>query len=358
MRAKEALQMAAISVIIPAYNVENWLEKSIRTLQEQTFEDYEVFIVNDGSTDATGSIADGLAATDDRISIIHQDNAGAAAARNVAIDKARGEYLYFMDADDWCEPEMFERMYGFAKSNDLELVVVGFYIDTYYKQDKAYRETRNAPDVVYPDQRAFREDAAQLFDSQLLYAPWNKLYKRSYIKENGILFPDTFWDDLPFNLEVIRNVERVGCIDDHFYHFLRAREESENTKYRPDMYDKREEENIWLHELYEHWGIDDPSVREFLARRYAERLLGCIENVTCKDCTMSGREKRAEIERMISTPQAIEALAIAEPTSAIMAQLFRPMRRGNVSLTKAQSSFISFVKRNSTNIFARLKANR
>lgn len=96
----------------------------------------------------------------------------------------------------------------------------------------------------------------QLFDAQLLYAPWNKLYRRSYIKEKGIRFPGTFWDDLPFNLDVMRDVERVGCIDGHYYHFLRARAESENTKYRPDMYDKREEEHRWMNELYAYWNLD------------------------------------------------------------------------------------------------------
>lgn len=350
--------MAAISVIIPAYNVEKWIEKSISTLQGQTFKDYDVFIVNDGSTDRTGAIADELALSDSRINVIHQKNAGAAGARNAAIAKAQGKYLYFMDADDWAEPSMLEDMYSFAEEHDLELVVTGFYIDTYYKDDKAYRETRSAPDAVYETQHMFREAAAQLFDAQLLYAPWNKLYKRSYLVDREIFFPDTFWDDLPFNLEVVRDIERVGAMSGRYYHFLRAREESENTRYRPGMYDKREEENAWMHELYEHWGIDTPAVREFLARRYAERLLGCIENVTCRNCDLSGAEKREEIRRMISTPQAIEALALAEPTSAIMACLFAPMRRGSVTMTKLQSSFISFVKRNSTNIFARLKANR
>lgn len=350
--------MPAISVIIPAYNVEKWLDSSIATLQKQTFADFDVFIVDDGSTDSTGAVADALAETDPRIQVIHQANAGAAGARNAAIKEATGEYLYFMDADDWCEPAMLADMYAFAKANDLDLVVTGFYIDTYYADDKSYQEKRTAPDAVYATQQDFREAAAGLFDAQLLYAPWNKLYRRQYLIDNGILFPDTFWDDLPFNLDVIRNVERVGCIDGRYYHFLRAREESENTKYRPNMYEKREEENAWLHDLYDEWGIDTPEVREFLARRYAERLLGCIENVTCKDCTLTSSEKRQAIAGMISTPQAVEALAVARPTSAIMAQLFRPMRSGNVRLTKLQSSFISFVKRNSTNIFARLKANR
>lgn len=348
----------AISIIIPAYNVEKWLGRALESLQAQTFGNYEVFVVDDGSTDSTGEVAESFARKDGRIKVVHQQNAGAAAARNTAIMKAEGAYLYFMDGDDWCESAMLEDMYSFAEANSLDLVITGFYIDTYYRDDKAYREVRTAPSQVYGTKEEFRNAASVLFDRQLLYAPWNKLYRRSYLMDKGILFPATFWDDLPFNLDVVRDIERVGCLDGHYYHFLRARQESENTKYRADMYSKREEENRWMHDLYSHWGVDTPEVREFLARRYAERLVGCIENVTCANCTLTASQKKEQIADMISTPQAKEALHLAKPNTKMMEMIWAPMKSGNVLRTYLQSRFISFVKRNSTNIFARLKANR
>ena len=348
----------AISIIIPAYKVEAWVRRAVQTLQGQTFDRWELIIVDDGSPDRTGEICDELATTDSRIRVIHQQNCGAAGARNNAIAVARGKYLYFMDADDWCEPTMLEDMHSFAEANDLQLVVTGFYIDTYYGENQFYREQRNAPNVVYATQQEFRENACKLFDAQLLYAPWNKLYRRDYLADNNILFPATFWDDLPFNLDVVRNVERVGCIDGHYYHFLRAREESENTRYRSDMYDKREEEHGWMTALFADWGIDTLEVREFLARRYAERLVGCVENVTNKNCALTSAEKKAEIARMIQTPQAKKALAEARPRTAMMKVILMPMKWGNAALTKAESSFISWVKQSNTNLFARLKANR
>lgn len=348
----------AISIIIPAYNVQDWIRRAIGSLQSQTFTDYEVLVVDDGSLDGTSDICDELAEHDARIRVIHQQNCGAAGARNNAIAVARGDYLYFMDADDWCEPTMLADIHAFAEAHNLQLVVTGFYIDTYYNDDDFYREQRNAPNAVYATQREFRENACKLFDAQLLYAPWNKLYRRDYLADNNILFPPTFWDDLPFNLEVVRRIERVGCLDGHYYHFLRARAESENTRYRADMYDKREEEHRWMSDLFGLWGISTPDVREFLARRYAERLVGCVENVTNKNCTLSEAEKKAEIARMIRTPQAKKALAEARPRSVMMKTILLPMRLGNATLTKAESSFISYVKQNNTNLFARLKANR
>lgn len=348
----------AISIIIPIYNVEKWLKRAVETLQAQTFVDYELFLVNDGSTDSSGSICDELAQGDPRIKVIHRVNGGAASARNEAMRVATGDYLYFMDGDDWCEPAMLADMYSFAVSNDLELVVTGFYIDTYYGEGKFYREQRNAPNEIYLSQQSFREASWRLFDAQLLYAPWNKLYKRSYLVEKNIFFPKTFWDDLPFNLEVVRDVERVGCIDGHYYHFLRARAESENTKYRPNMYSKREEEHEWLKNLYSYWQVETLESQEFLSRRYAERLIGCIENLTNKNCTLSAKEKRENIERMISTPQAREALEKAQAKTLMMRVMLMPLKWKAVGLTMLECRLISWVKRNNTHLFAHLKASR
>ena len=85
-----------------------------------------------------------------------------------------------------------------------------------------------------------------MFDANLLYPPWNKLFRADYLRKNGILFPETFWDDFPFVLAVVRDVERVGVLDTAYYHFLRARQESETARYRADMYEKREEEHGWM----------------------------------------------------------------------------------------------------------------
>lgn len=349
----------SISIIIPIYNVERWLRRAVNSLQNQTFSSYEILLVDDGSTDNSGILCDRLADDDMRIRVIHQENAGAASARNAAIAIARGKYLYFMDGDDWCDKNMLADMYKVASENNLDLLVTGFTIDTYYDNEgRYYREFRNAPDKIFASRDEFRNEACKLFDAQLLYAPWNKLYRREYLNEHNLRFPTTFWDDLPFNLDVMRDVERVGCLDGHYYHFLRARAESENTKYRADMYNKREEEHQWMRELFKYWNIDTPEVREFLARRYAERLVGCIENVTNKNCTLSSAEKKAAIREMISTPQAREALKLAKPRTKMMGVVLYPLRIGNVNLTMMQSSVISWVRQNSTNLFARLKANR
>lgn len=349
-----------ISVIMPVYNVEKYVGRAIESVLNQTFGDFELLVVDDGSTDGSGRVCDRYASRDARVQVFHQQNSGAPAARNFAMDRARGDYLCFMDADDWVEPQMMERMHGFACEGDLELVVAGFYIDTYCDDaaSDCFRQTLSVETQVYPSQRAFREDAYRLFDRNLLYTPWNKLYLRSYVEERSLRFPQTFWDDFPFVLSVIRDVERVGVMQDAFYHFIRARAESETSRYREGMYDKREEEHSWMLDLYRHWDVSDERSLEVVYRRYAERLIGCIENVVCPNCTLPPSEKRAAVGRMIGTPQAKEAVAKTRPRSAMMRVMLWPVKAGLPWVAYTEGRFISFVKRHSTKVFSYLKARR
>ena len=176
-------------------------------------------------------------------------------------------------------------------------MVSGFFIDTYCDdaETDCFRQVLQVPDQVFSTPQEFHEQAYRLFDKNQFYPPWNKLYLRSYIEEHSLRFPSTFWDDFPFVLSVLRDVEKVGVTEKPYYHFIRARAESETARYREGMYEKREEEHEWMLDLYRHWGVDDPDSMEMIYRRYSERLVGCVENVTCSDCTLPAAQKRAQI---------------------------------------------------------------
>lgn len=352
------MQTPKVSVIMPVYGVEDYVGAAIESIQAQTLTDWDLYCVDDGSKDNSGAVCDRYAEADPRIHVIHKENGGAPSARNVAIDRAQGEYFYFMDADDWAEPTMLEDMVKLAEGNQAQLVVAGYYIDTYYSETEHFTQTQSVGDVVYPSQQAFREDSYRLFDQNLLYTPWNKLFLASYLRENKLYFPQTFWDDFPFNLSVIRDIERVVVTSRAYYHFIRKREESETARYRSDMYDKREEEDGWMRELYAYWGVSTPEQREFVDRRYIERLVGCVENITNSNCTLSRREKKAQIRTMIRTDRAKEAVRNAQPRSTYMKIMLLPVKWRSTNLTYLEGRTISFVKSRDTRLFARLKAHR
>ncbi|HBT63518.1 MAG TPA: glycosyl transferase [Ruminococcaceae bacterium] len=351
------MQNIKISVIMPVYNVEKYVGKAIESVQAQTLKEFEFLIVDDGTPDNSGRICDAYALSDDRIRVFHRENGGAPSARNMAMEHARGKYYYFMDSDDWVEPTMLEDMYELAEKNNTQLVVTGYFIDTYYNDTDYIRINLKQPDAVY-DQQAFRENAYKLFDCNLLYTPWNKLYSREYVDSKGLRFPSTFWDDFPFVLSVIRDIERVAVSSKQYYHFIRARADSETAAYRSNMYEKREEEHGWMIELYEYWQISDDASKEMIARRYVERLVGCIENVTNPNCKLSKAEKREKIKEMIFGKNARSCIKIARPRSLMMKLLLFPIKWKSVMLAMVESNVISMVKSSNTKLFATLKAKR
>ena len=121
---------------------------------------------------------------------------------------------------------------------------------------------------------------------------------------------------------------------------------------------KREEEQGWMEELFRSWGVTNAATQEMVARRYIERMVGCITNVTSSKCTLSGKEQRAEIRKMLHNPRVDKALALAKPRSGYMKVMLLPIRWKNVTLAWMESSVITFVKEHNGKLFARMKAGR
>ena len=347
-----------VSIIMPVYKVEEYVAKAIESIQAQTLKEWEFLIVDDGTPDRSGEICDAYAAKDSRIHVIHKENGGAPSARNMAIEIAKGEYMYFLDSDDWAEPSMLEDMYKLAKRDNAQLVVAGFYIDTYVGNGNYITDDYKVDDAVYSNKEEFRKNAYKLFDKNLLYTPWNKLYEAKYIMENNLRFPTTFWDDFPFNVSIVRNVERVTVTSKQYYHFLRARTESETAAYRPGMYEKREEEHGWMVNLYKEWNVRDENSKEMIARRYIERFIGCVENVTNPKCQMSEKEKRHEIRRMLPNPRAEKMVKIARPEILLYESYAFAVKWKSALLLYIEAKIISYVKTKNTKLFTKLKVRR
>lgn len=347
-----------VSIIMPVYKVEEYVAKAIESIQAQTLKEWEFLIVDDGTPDRSGEICDAYAAQDERIHVIHKENGGAPSARNMAIEMAKGEYFYFLDSDDWAEPTMLEDMYNLAKRDNAQLVVAGFYIDTYCGEEGFITDNYVVEDAVYSNKEDFRKNAYKLFDKNLLYTPWNKLFEAKYVMENNLRFPTTFWDDFPFNVSVVRNVERVTVTSKQYYHFLRARTESETAAYRPGMYEKREEEHGWMLNLYKEWRVKDADSREMIARRYVERFIGCVENITNPKCELSEKEKLQEIKAMLENPRLKKMLKYAKPRSVYMKIMLLPIRWKSTLLTYLEAKTITFVKTKNTKLFTKLKVGR
>ena len=201
-----------VSVIVPVYKAENYLHRCVDSLLAQTFHDYEILLVDDGSPDMSGEICDEYAKKDSRVRVFHKENGGVSSARQCGMDNARGEYTIHADPDDWVEPEMLEELYKKAKEEDADMVICDYYIN--YRRKQIYKQQKP---------KSLNHDAVmrQLLLQQLHGACWNKLVRRKLIEDFGILFPldMTIWEDLYVNCCFLMHEVKVYYLGKAFYHY-------------------------------------------------------------------------------------------------------------------------------------------
>lgn len=182
--------MVSISVIIPVYNAEKYLEQCVRSVLDQTQQDIEVICVDDGSTDDSLELLNRLAKEDQRLTVLTQANRGAGAARNNGLRHAQGEYLSFLDADDFFEPQMLESALRKAREDQAEIIVFGsdFYNE---KLDIFTPCTYSLRESFFPQHRPFsaEEIPKDIFKSIVGWA-WDKLFLSSFVRENELLFQE------------------------------------------------------------------------------------------------------------------------------------------------------------------------
>jgi len=210
-----------ISVIIPIYNAQNYLNKCVDSILSQTFTDFEVLLINDGSTDASIDICNNYKGNDSRIKIFNKENGGVSSARNIGIFNAQGVYTIHLDSDDYVLPEMLEKMYNKALEENLDIVVADFY-------------SKNNKQIIKVNQNI--PESSQIMISGILEgkihgSTWNKLIRTSLFKENSIKFDEevTFCEDLLFIIECLLQNPKIGKINEAFLFYIQRKDSAIRT---------------------------------------------------------------------------------------------------------------------------------
>lgn len=214
-------QTELISVIVAAYNIEAYIERGVRSVCEQTYRNLEIIVVDDGSVDATGTILDELAESDARIQVIHEENGGLSHARNTGIARARGNYIGFVDGDDWIDPDMYEKLFSALQDKQADLAVCR------YRQISRSRTLDESVDraVLFEGQEALRAYVEEREEFAIQNAAWNKLYRKELLSEN--LFPEGRWyEDIVFATEALARARRCIYLDIALYNYIIDREDS------------------------------------------------------------------------------------------------------------------------------------
>lgn len=241
--------MSKISVIVPVYNAEKHLSRCIDSILNQTYRDFELILINDGSKDKSIEILKKYEDIDERIKIIDNSNNGVSKTRNIGVRLAKGDYIQFIDSDDFIDKNMFEYAINIMEQEDADIVMTGFYLDIESKKGidtKLQTFEKN----ISANSKDIARNLIKRLNGTYINSPVNKLYKKSIIMDNNIFMNEDIdlGEDLIFNLDYMKYCKSVVFSDKCYYHYCMKVEDNLTAKFREDkldimkiLYDKSKE---------------------------------------------------------------------------------------------------------------------
>lgn len=216
--------MIKISIIVAAYNIENYIEKCINSLINQTFKDIEIVVVNDGSTDTTASKIIDLARKDSRIKVVNKKNEGLIEARRTGLENSTGDYLIFIDGDDWLDLECCEKVYKKIEEHNCDVVNYTYYM--------AYENGENIRYEITSKSLTETEFLKELFLINITPCIWSKVIRRKFLEDNNITFPSkvTYGEDLAMAINIACNKPSVITINEPLYYYFQRNGSITNSK--------------------------------------------------------------------------------------------------------------------------------
>ena len=256
-----------VSIIIPIYNFEKYLERSVGVARNQTLKNIEIILVDDESPDNCPQMCDRFKEEDDRIKVVHKKNGGLGLARNSGLDIATGEYVFFLDSDDYIDLDTLEVMYNAAVANDVDFVRVDNYrengdgtiLNKNYvppMREGLYDQKELREELLFPQ---FGMGPKENGDKYVSCSVWRNLYKKDIIDKSNLRFVSErvmISEDIPFNLDFMIRAEKAYVINRKFYHYI-VNENSLTQSYKADRFDKELELYNGLKERLNSYGVYD-----------------------------------------------------------------------------------------------------
>lgn len=296
-----------ISIIVPVFNIEEYLSKCLTSLVNQTYQDIEIICVNDGSSDNSLDLLEQFSKRDSRIRIVSQNNKGLSAARNTGLLNARGEYIVFVDGDDWVDINMCEIAYKTAKNTRADIVLWS-YIKEY--PNVAKKQFILGNNSIYYDKSQVKQlqrrlfgltgcELAQVDQRDTLVTAWGKMYKAEILEK--LEFIDTKiigTEDALYNIYAFGNAESAAYIPKCLYHYRKDNINSLTTKYNKYLFDRWQNLYEYMYKYIKHNKLSGEYI-DALYNRIALGVIALVLNVIASDKTLY--KKKKEISKILST---------------------------------------------------------
>lgn len=315
--------MPFFSIISPVYNTAAYLEKFLNSILSQSFTDYEVILIDDGSTDRSFEICKEYEQKDKRIKVFSQSNKGAGSARNSGIEKAISDYVLFFDSDDWINEDTLKILKTEIEKTPCDLLIFG---SEEYVYDKLENEVGRKVDIPAAMDLVSVSDCRNafcdlLFSSQI-NVPWNKVFKKSIIDEFCISFPNVRRaQDAFFNMEYYKHIQSLRTLQAPLYCYRSNTDAKIWKKFPKDLYKIDIKYDAYLVDIFKEFQIYDGVRREKVDTLFFNSILRTVGFYRNPIWHLSRREKRSYVKEIISDPynksRANDAIAIDKHTQAI-----------------------------------------
>lgn len=272
-----------VSVIVPVYNSEKYLERCIDSILKQTYKSLNVIIINDGSTDSSYKIAERFSVLDQRITLIDQENKGVSAARNKGLENVTGKYVLFVDADDYIESNMIELLVDASEKYNAQITSSGLFKEESASDRPGKRLESiafNSNEIIVLNNNDLRCVFPEKLNTAVFHSPYAKLYRFDYIKQNHAFFDTeiSLGEDYLFNLPLFRNIDKYVYIGRALYHYMIYSNNTLSKKFRIDMFE------IYL-KLYNStisilnsWNIDRKQSDRYIYELFFKDMLSVLTN--------------------------------------------------------------------------------
>ena len=274
--------MVKVSVIVPVFNVEKYLRKCVDSIINQTLEDIEIILVDDGSPDNCPQICDEYAEKDSRIKVIHQQNSGQSKARNVGMEVAKGEYIGFVDSDDYIESDMYECLYNIAVNNNVDVVSSACYRNIGDIQSiLGFSFIKNT--IIIKEH--IKELVCNCMTNKVIWFTWKSIFRKKMLVDNGIKFPDgiNYGEDPIFNLDAYMNSDKIYYFDKPLYHYVFRENSTCTVKYKNNFSEKLQKKYLSIIDRFKKYNIEEYEMSMFThcMRSHIPSLLKNEKNHKC-----------------------------------------------------------------------------
>ena len=313
------------SVIVPVYNVESYLPRCIDSLLAQNYVDLEILLIDNGSKDQSGQICEDYATQFSNITAYHIPNKGVGSARNFGLSKAKGEFICFVDADDYLVGNLFSDVESQLDSQ-LDLLVFSYYNSIEKNLSEIDRSAKILPTEGKKDKSDFIALFQELWLTDMMYTVWNKIYRKEFLEEHQIVFESyELGEDVRFNLNVYQHVNAVLLVKSCYYVYISGRIDSAMGQYNPNRMNYQLEELGKVDQLMISWNSHDD---QFIDQIKARILMSNIQNISKQKMSLS--KKRHYVEVLCRNQ---EMIALLKKTTSPLHPLIRRLLHLRMYLT-------------------------